>query len=354
MADISRYPGFRHFRGAPTRHVHHQVRGEVRHSGTGLSFWYRPLTTVLSEVPVDDRDLPVLFHARTSEFQDVSVQVTLTYRFADPVLAAGRLDFGVDPDSGRASTAGIEQVTQVVTELAQGHAIGVLASLSLTEALTTGITAVRDAVVAGLTVEPRLAATGIEVLGVRVLAIRPERDVERALQTPAREQVQAEADRATYERRALAVDRERAIAENELANKIELAGREEQLVVQQGANARRSAEEQAAADAVRATAEADRVRLQAGAEAARIREVGEAEAARQQQAMAAYAGVDQQVLMTLALRDLAEHLPAIGSVTVTPDLLTGVLGRLLGAGAGGVDAGVGAGAAVGGAAGGAR
>ncbi|HEY0216821.1 MAG TPA: SPFH domain-containing protein [Cellulomonas sp.] len=330
MADISRYPGFRHFRGAPTRHVHHLVRGEVRHSGTGLSFWYRPLTTVLSEVPVDDRDLPVLFHARTSEFQDVTVQVTLTYRFADPVLAAGRLDFGVDPDTGRASTAGIEQVTQIVTELAQGHAVGVLATMSLTEALTAGLLAVRDVVVAGLATEPRLTATGIEVLGVRVLAIRPERDVERALQTPAREQVQAEADRATYERRALAVDRERAIAENELGNKIELAGREQQLVVQQGANARRTAEEQAAADAVRATAEADRVRLRATAEAARIREVGEAEAERQKLAMAAYAGVDRQVLAALAVRDLAEHLPAIGSVTVTPDLLTGVLGRLLG------------------------
>ena len=56
--------------------------------------------------------------------------------------------------------------------------------------------------------------------------MRPEPDVERALQTPARELVQQEADRATFERRALAVDSERAIAENELANQIELATRE--------------------------------------------------------------------------------------------------------------------------------
>ncbi len=38
-----------------------------------------------------------------------------------------------------------------------------------------------------------------------------------------REAVQQDADRATYERRADAVHRERAIAENELANQIELA-----------------------------------------------------------------------------------------------------------------------------------
>ena len=46
-------------------------------------------------------------------------------------------------------------------------------------------------------------------------------------------------DKATFERRALAVEREGAIAENELQNQIELARRQEQLVAQNGANARR-------------------------------------------------------------------------------------------------------------------
>jgi hypothetical protein len=66
--------------------------------------------------------------------------------------------------------------------------------------------------------------------------------VEKALRTPAREQIQRNADRATCERRGLAVERERAIAENELQNQIELARREEQVVAQRGANARRQAE----------------------------------------------------------------------------------------------------------------
>ena len=46
------------------------------------------------------------------------------------------------------------------------------------------------------------------MIGVRVVAIRPEPEVERALQTPTREQVQQNADAATYERRAKAVERE--------------------------------------------------------------------------------------------------------------------------------------------------
>lgn len=203
---------------------------------------------------------------------------------------------------------------------------------------------------AGLAAEPRLPATGIEVVAVRVVALRPEPEVERALRTPARERIQQDADRATYERRAVAVERERAIAENELASRIELARREEQLVEQRGTNARREAEEQAAADAVRAEAEAARTVRLADAEARRTERLAEAEAARsvrlaraeaegarevgeaRAQAQAAWlrvhAEVDVATLHALTGTRLAENLPRIDSVTVSPDVLTGLLSRL--------------------------
>ena len=73
MADITRFPLARHLRGAPTQHVRHLRQGKLVHDGTGLSFFFRPLTAVLSEVPVDDRELPLLFHARTADFQDLTV-----------------------------------------------------------------------------------------------------------------------------------------------------------------------------------------------------------------------------------------------------------------------------------------
>ena len=192
------------------------------------------------------------FHARTSDFQDVAVQATVTYRISDPAIAAARLDFSVDPDTGVWRGAPLEQLATLLTETAQQHALDVLARTPLASALVDGVAAVRERVASGLAAEPRLPATGIEVVAVRVVALRPEPEVERALRTPAREQIQQEADRATYERRAVAVERERAIAENELASQIELARREEQLVEQRGTNARREAEENAAADAVRA------------------------------------------------------------------------------------------------------
>jgi regulator of protease activity HflC (stomatin/prohibitin superfamily) len=372
MADITRRLGWRHLRGAPTAHVRHHRSGKLVHDGPGLSFWFRSLTAALSEVPVDDRELAMTFHARTADFQDVAVQATVTYRISDPAVAAARLDFSIDPDTGAWRGAPLEQLGTLLTETAQQHALDVLARTPLSAALVDGVTSVRERVAAGLAAEPRLPATGIEIVAVRVVALRPEPEVERALRTPAREQIQQEADRATYERRAVAVERERTIAENELASRIELARREERLVEQRGTNARREAEENAAADKVRAEAEAARTVRLAEAEAARsvrlaeaeatkqvrlaeaeaarqvqladaeaqrtqrlsraeaeaAREVGEARAQAQAAWLRVHADVDVATLHALTGTRLAENLPHIDSVTISPDVLTGLLARL--------------------------
>ncbi|MFS8203426.1 SPFH domain-containing protein [Streptomyces sp. CWNU-52B] len=339
MADITRRLGRRHLRGAPTAHIRHHRGGQLLHDGPGLSFWFRALTAALSEIPVDDRELAMTFHARTSDFQDVAVQATVTYRVSDPALASARLDFSIDPDTGVWRGAPLEQLGTLLTETAQQHALDVLARTTLASALVDGVAAVRDRVSAGLAAEPRLPATGIEVVAVRVVALRPEPEVERALRTPAREQIQQEADRATYERRAVAVERERTIAENELASQIELARREEQLVEQRGTNTRREAEEHAAADTVHATAEAARTVRLADAEATRsvrlaraeaeaAREVGEARAQAQAAWLRVHAEVDVAVLHALTGTRLAENLPSIDSLTISPDVLTGLLAKL--------------------------
>ncbi|WP_329126192.1 SPFH domain-containing protein [Streptomyces sp. NBC_01465] len=328
MADITRRLGWRHLRSAPTSHIRHHKQGKVAHDGTGLSFWFRPLSAALSEVPVNDRELAMAFHARTSDFQDVTLQATVTYRISEPATAAARLDFSVDPDTGAWRGAPLEQLATLLTETAQQHALDVLARTTLAAALVDGVSAVRDRITTGLTDEPRLPATGIEVVAVRVVAVRPEAEVERALRTPAREQIQQEADRATYERRAVAVQRERAIAENELASKIELARQEEQLVDQNGINARRKAEENAAADAVRATAEAARTVRLAKAEAEAAREVGEARAQAQAAWLRVHTEVDAATLNALTAGRLAENLPRIDSLTLSPDVLTGLLAKL--------------------------
>jgi regulator of protease activity HflC (stomatin/prohibitin superfamily) len=313
MADISTYPGLRHLRGAPTVHIRHVRKGKVVHEGTGLSFWFRPGTAVLSEVPVDDRELPMLFHARTRDYQDVTVQVTITYRCTDPETATARIDFSIDPDTGIWRQDPLSQIANTLTESTQQHALKILATLDLEPAMRTGVERVKEAVTTNLTAQH----IGLEIIDVRVVAIRPDADMEKALQTTVREKVQQEADKATYQRRAVAVERERAISENELQNQIELAKREELLVVQRGANALKKAEDHARAS-----------RIADDAKAEGIRKLAEAEAAGEKARLDAYKEVPQETLYALAAKELAGNLPEIGSITLTPDLIQPILNRL--------------------------
>jgi regulator of protease activity HflC (stomatin/prohibitin superfamily) len=191
-----------------------------------------------------------------------------------------------------------------------------------------GVGPVRTVIAEGLRGDERLAETGIAVVGVRVVALRPEPEVEKALRTPTREQVQQEADRATFERRAVAVERERAIGENELQTQIELARREEQLVSQRGANARREAEESAAAGAIAAESEARRTVTLAEARAQGTRLAGTAQGEAEAARVAAYADVSEAVLMALAVKELAANLPRIESLVLSPDLVTKALAQL--------------------------
>ena len=129
---------------------------------------------------------------------------------------------------------------------------------------------------------------GLSLVAVRIASIKPSTEVERALEAPMRERIQEEADEATFRRRAQAVDKERAIAENELQNQIELARREQQLIEQRGQNARKEAGEKAEAARIDAEAKAERTRIHTDAEAGGIRSVDGARMALERERMEAY------------------------------------------------------------------
>ena len=329
MADITRFPFLRHLRANPTAHVRHLRKGKVAHDGPGQAFWFRPLTAALSEIPVDDREQPLLFHARTADFQDVTVQATVTYRVVDPALAATRLDFGIDPDhghvAGHAARAG-RRAAHRAGPAARPRPAG--RHDRCAEALAEGMAAVRERDRRRPGRRPPARRHRARVIDVRVVAVRAEPEVERALQTPTREQVQQDADQATYERRALAVERERAIAENELQNQIELARREEQLVDQQGQNERKRADRAGRRRPHRRPRpSAEQQRLLADAQADATRLVGQAEADAEAARLAAYGDARAgRRCSAWPLKELAGNLPEHRHPNLTPDLLTAAAG----------------------------
>jgi hypothetical protein len=175
---------------------------------------------------------------------------------------------------------------------------------------------------------------------VQVDQVAPTAELQKALETPTREALHQRADTAVFERRALAVEKERAIKENELATEIELARRQEQLIRQQGANQLLEVQRSAEAERVRAQAELERQQLSAEgyANATRTRASGDAEAQRaiaevqaevELKRVETWAKASPELLLGLALQELAGNLKQVNHLNITPDLVGDGLQRLL-------------------------
>lgn len=215
-----------------------------------------------------------------------------------------------------------------------------VAGKPLRTVLDNGLWLVHDAITEGLSGEHQLDDTGIEVLEVRVIAVRVDKELERALQTRIREEAQADADRATYDRRTQAVDRERAIKENELNNRTELTRRGTELVELQGMNERRRTEQELERDRLCNEAETAnrRLRVEAGANevtpmtkarADEVARIVEAENAALQARLVVFSTGEPAAVPAAVAPEVLSVLPKIDSLTPTPDLLADGISRLL-------------------------
>jgi regulator of protease activity HflC (stomatin/prohibitin superfamily) len=332
MAEIRRFPWVRHLRSEPTSHVLAYRDGKLTRSGRGLAFWFLPMGAAIAEVPVDDRDQPFVFAGRTRDFQLVTVQGVVTYRIAAPEKVANRVDFAIDLNRGVHRKQPLDQLSTLLTGFAQRIALRHISRLAVRELLTEGLEELQRAIEQGLLGDDSLATMGVEVVTARVYEIKPTAELEKALQTPTRESLQQAADQATFERRALAVEKERAIAENELKNQIELARREEELIAQRGQNERHRVRDDADAKGIDAVAQAERTRVEGEATAGRIRAVENARAEAEKVRLDAYRDLPGEALVGLALQELAGKLQ-VEHLNITPDMLGPVLNRVLEAGA---------------------
>jgi regulator of protease activity HflC (stomatin/prohibitin superfamily) len=332
MAEIRRYPIVRHLRAEPSFHILRFRRGRLVASGRGLAFWFRPLSTSVAEIPMDDRELPFLFHGRAKDFQDATVQGVITFRVVDPERVAERVDFALDLGTGATLKQPLEKLAGLMTELAQQFAVAYLAQTELRHALAEGVAEIRERIWDGLRRDAALEAMGLEVVAVRVGAVKPVAEVEKALQIPVREAIQQEADEATFRRRAEAVEKERAIQENELQNQIELTRREANLIEQRGENEKNRVTDEAEAARIAAAAEAERTGIQARAQADSIEAVEQARVKAEQDRMEIYRDFPTERLIGLAAQKLAGKLQRIEHLNLTPDLLGGLLTNLVQAG----------------------
>jgi regulator of protease activity HflC (stomatin/prohibitin superfamily) len=306
-----------------------------------MSMWFYPLATSIALVPVEDCQTTFVVAERTTDLQPVSVQCSVTFRFADAEKAASRSNFSLSLTTGRWIENPLEKIANFLAQRVRGPVRERLASLNLADAVKVGSTLIREAVTRAIASDPELAAMGMAIVDFQVETIAPSPEITKALEAPTRESVQQKADEAVFQRRALAVEKERAIKENELATQIELARRQDELIRRENSNRELDIEGKAKANKLRASAELELARLtaegnardeltRAEGQAKSKLLLGEAEAKAQSLRASAWKDAPAHVLVGLAAQELAGKIQNIQSVTITPDNLSDALSKLLG------------------------
>jgi hypothetical protein len=320
----------------PTTYLLQYRHGKIVREGAGLAFFYYSPTTSLVAVPVGSTDVPFIFEEPTADYQTVTIQGQVTYRVADAKKLAGLLNFTLHRDGETCVSDDPHKLPLRVINLVHVLARAELQKLLLREAIRAS-EAIVNAVRQQLAASPSIAALGLEILGLSVLAIKPTPETSRALEAETREQLLREADEAIYSRRNAAVEQERAIKENELNTEIAVENKKRQIretqmdaerSVQEKQHLLRTAEMQAnigleerRKDLVGLAAENARAESDARAYgiSATMKALGTADA-RILQALAT-AGMKPEQLIAFAFQELAGKAEKIGQLNISPDLL---------------------------------
>ena len=182
-----------------------------------------------------------------------------------------------------------------------------------------------------------IRSLGIEIMGLTVLAVRPNKETSRALEAETREKILKVADDAIYERRNASIEQERGVKENEYNTEIAIENkrrqvRETQLDAQQAEMKKKNELKNEQLDAEIGLEEKRKQLIALATENSRAE--ADAKAYALKAMMGALSGVDTEVVKALAsigmqpqalianaFQSLAGSAEKIGQLNITPDLI---------------------------------
>ncbi|WP_310600362.1 SPFH domain-containing protein [Desulfobulbus sp.] len=328
--------GFRFARFQPTDYVLQYRRGKLVREGIGQAFFYFAPSSALVCIPVASVDIPFIFREVTADFQEVTVQGQLTYRVADPQKLSRLMNFSLTADGAGYASEDPGNLPQRLVNSVQVLTRVALQNMDLRQVLASSDTLVQ-ALRQGMSAAEVTDSLGIEVLGLSILAIKPNPETARALEAEAREKILRDSDEAIYARRNAAVEQERAIKENELNTEIAVENKkrqikEAQMEAEKSVQQKKRELEEAEMATRIALEEKNRElvelatsneRQQADARAYGISATLRALEATEPKVLQTLAnvGMDPGRLLALAFKDLAENTGKIGQLNISPDLL---------------------------------
>jgi len=332
----------RYFKAQPTDYVLLYKRGKLRKQGEGLSFLYYAPTSNIVRVPLSNQDQPFIFHEATSDFQEITVQGNLTYRITDPMAISKALNFSLNEATNNYRSDDPEKLAARTTNRLQVIMRSYIQSLALTDVLnltTDTLASIQEK----LAKSDYLINLGIEVLDLSITAIKPAPETAQALRTRERERLLQEADEAIYVRRNAAVEAERKIRENELETEqaVEEKKRQIQQVKLDGLKAEQRKHQEMKTAQMDANIELEKQRnslvslnqtnekIEAESLAYKLSRQLEPISALRPDVLQAISAMQMQPaqLIARAFIDFAANAEKIGSLNISPDVMSELLKR---------------------------
>lgn len=325
--------GINYQKSPPTTYVALYKSGKVTRSGAGLSFWYYAPTSELVLVPLASQGVPFVFNEPSQDFQEVTIQGEFTYRVSNAERLASMLDYSVD-QSRHYRSEDPQKLPERITHLAQKFARGYLQAHPLRNVLVSA-DAIVDEMLSQLKASPALVELGIEVLNLVILGIKPTPEMGKALQAEARELLLRRADEAIYDRRNNSVLLERKIKENELNTELAVQLKQREVEESKLAGELALEEKRMAAAIAREGERAQLVeqstkneKLEADAPGYSLRASLEPlQNVDWRTLLAMGSGGDDHArsVIAMAFQELAGNAQKISQLSITPDLLQGLL-----------------------------
>ena len=332
--------GFRFIKFQPSEYVLRYRNGKIIKEGTGISFYYYTPNTSIVVVPIGSIDVPFIFEEVTADFQTVTVQGQITFRIVDQKKVAGLLNYTLDMKGKGYASDDPKKLPQRVINIVRVLTKKTLEGLQLKDAIKSS-----EALAKGILNEIReneeINLLGIEILGLSILAILPNKETSRALEAQAREQILKKADEAIYERRNASIEQERRVKENEFNTEIAIENKKKQVretqieaerAVQQKQNQLKSEQLN-----FETTLEGKRKHLieltvqnskaEADAKAYELSAVMKALEGINPNVIQSLASIGMQPnkLIAIAFQELAEKAGQIGQLNISPDLLQALM-----------------------------
>lgn len=328
--------GIKFVKFEPGLYVFRLKDGKVIKKGEGLSFYYFAPTTSLIAIPTGSSDVPFIFTEITSDFQEITIQGQITYRISDPEKTVKLLNYGLNSNTLQYLSEDPEKLPQRLINSVQVVTKGAIKRLTLKASLQSSEEIVRK-VVNELSTDKMVQSLGLEILGVSILAVKPNPETAKALEAETREEILRESDQAIFLRRNSAVENERSIKENELNTEIAIENknreiRQTQMESEKLVQAKQH--EMLEVDLKFKIQQEEKNKVLVSLQVENEKKASEAKAYAITALMKAYEGVDPAVLQTLAsvgmepsklialaFQGLAEKSEKIGQLNISPDLL---------------------------------